>query len=81
MSNSIDGLVELSNLKLPKERENINLVSHVEEIIKIYQSDLDKKNITTSIKIPKNLNIQIESKHFAILLSNLIKNAITYNKE
>ncbi len=81
MSNSIDGLIELSNLKLPKERENINLASHVEEILKIYQSDLDKKNITTSIKIPRNLNIQIESKHFTILLSNLIKNAITYNKE
>lgn len=81
MSDSIDGLVELSNLKLPKKRENINLLSHIEEIIKIYQSDLDKKNITTSLKIPTALNIQMESKHFSILFSNLLKNAITYNKE
>ena len=81
MSDSIDGLVELSNLKLPKKRENINLLSHIEEIIKIYQSDLDKKNITTSLKIPNTLSIQMEPKHFSILFSNLLKNAITYNKE
>ncbi len=81
MSDSIDGLVELSNLKLPKKRENINLLSHIEEIIKIYQSDLDKKNITTTLKIPNALNIQMESKHFSILFSNLLKNAITYNNE
>lgn len=81
MSSSLDGLVELSNLKLPEKRESINLLLSIEEIIKIYQSDLSKKNISVTLAIPSGVKLKIESKHFSILLSNLLKNAITYNKE
>ena len=81
MSSSLDGLVELSNLKLPEKRESINLLLSIEEIMKIYQSDLSKKNISVTLAIPSEVKLKIESKHFSILLSNLLKNAITYNKE
>jgi signal transduction histidine kinase len=53
----------------------------VEDIIKIYQTDIDKKKITVTLEIPKGTKLKIGSKHFAILWSNLLKNAITYNKE
>lgn len=81
MSSSLDGLIELSNLKLPEKRESITLLSSVEELIKIYQSDLLKKNISVSLGIRSEVRLKIESKHFSILFSNLLKNAITYNKE
>jgi two-component system, OmpR family, phosphate regulon sensor histidine kinase PhoR len=48
--------------------------------VKIYQSDIDKNKIKLKISIPKDKNLKIESKHFSILWSNLLKNAITYNK-
>ena len=81
MGDSLDGLVELSNLKLPEKRESIHLLSHIEALIKIYESDILHKNISLSLKIPNNINLSIESKHFSILLSNLLKNAIIYNKK
>ena len=81
MSSSLDGLIELSNLKLPEKRESIALLSSVEELIKIYQSDILKKNISVSLGIRSEVRLKIESKHFSILFSNLLKNAITYNKE
>lgn len=81
MSGSLDGLVELSNLKLPKKREEINIKNSIEEIAKIYQQQLDKKNIALTLLIPEKAKVSMEGKHFSILISNILKNAIIYNKE
>jgi signal transduction histidine kinase len=81
MSDALDGLIELSNLKLPEKRENIALLEHTEEITKIYTKECKEKNITLSFEIPKSTKVSVESKHFALLMANLLKNAITYNKK
>lgn len=80
LGDSIDGLVELSNLKLPEKRESITLLTHLEEIIKLHQYEQEKKDLTLTLDIPKKSKIKMESKHFSILIGNLLKNAITYNK-
>lgn len=80
MADSLDGLIELSNIKIGSKWEIIELRPHVEDLIKIYQNDIDKKKIIIAVDIPKGAKLKIESKHFSILLGNLIKNAITYNK-
>jgi signal transduction histidine kinase len=81
MADSLGGLVELSNLTLPKKREHIDLRSHIDDIMRLYPSDIEKRKIIVSIDIPDGAKIKMESKHFSILWGNLLKNAITYNRE
>jgi signal transduction histidine kinase len=81
LAGSLDGLVELSNLKIPAKIENMNLSSHVEEILTIYSQEIERKNITVTTTIPKNVYLKIDAKHFSILFWNLLKNAIHYNKK
>ena len=81
MADTLDGLVDLSSLVLPKKREMIDLKSHTEEIAHIYEADIQQRNITLTINIPEDSKLKVESKHFSILLGNLLKNAITYNRE
>lgn len=81
MADSLDGLVELANLKAPTQTSTLSLKENIEEIIAIQHDNLEKKNITVSIEVPELSQVSIEKKHFQILLSNLMTNAIRYNKQ
>ena len=78
---SLDGLVELSNLGLPTKRESIDLLSSIEEIVKLYSHESKEKRIEVSLNIPRHIKVKMESAHLSILLGNLLKNAITYTTE
>jgi signal transduction histidine kinase len=79
MADSLGGLVELSNLTLPKKREHIDLLTHINDIVRLYEKDIEEKNITLTTHIPQGAKLKMESKHFSILWGNLMKNAIAYN--
>ena len=81
MSNSLDGLLELSSLKLPKDIKWINVNELVESEIDKYRDPIEKKHITIEKHINKWSKIAIDAKHFSLLFSNLLKNAIIYNKD
>ena len=79
MSDSLDGLVELANLKAPTSTGTLSLKENIEEILAIHHDTIEKKQIEVSLNIPTKTQISIEKKHFQILFSNLITNAIRYN--
>lgn len=80
MSDSLDGLLELSSLKLPVSIESTNLLSCVEREIHELKKGIDEKDIDIEINIDKKTSLKIDGKHLSLLLANILKNAITYNK-
>lgn len=81
MANSLDGLVELANLKAPTATSTLSIRENIEEALWLHSENIAKKHLTTTLDIPESLQVTIEKKHFQILLSNLISNAIRYNKD
>lgn len=81
MWDSIDWLVELANLQAPTSTTTLNLRENIEETLILQSENTEKKHLTTTIDIPEKLQVSIEKKHFQILLSNLVSNAIRYNKD
>jgi signal transduction histidine kinase len=81
MADSLDGLVELANLKAPTKTSTLNLKENIEEVISLQHEHIKKKSLTIELDIPGTATVSIEKKHFQILFSNLITNAIRYNKD
>lgn len=81
MSDSLGWLLELVSLGKWTKRETIPLLSKVEEIIETHKKDIELKNIKVDIAIAKNTKFSIHPHHFQLLFSNLLQNAIRYNKE
>ena len=81
MSDSLDGLLELSNVKKWDAITSLNLYEAFLDECEKEKVHLEQKNITVSLEIPKNIDISMDNKHFSLLFWNLIRNAITYNKE
>lgn len=79
MGDSLDGLLELTRITLPKIKSPIPLLESIEEIVELFRKEIDDKKISLEIKVPKTTKISIDRKHFSILFSNLVENAIRYN--
>jgi two-component system, OmpR family, phosphate regulon sensor histidine kinase PhoR len=79
MGDSLNGLLELSQLQIPGELESVRVSDCVQEIVRIYQSQMDIKGIRTKLEIPSDAVVRANANHLRILLSNLVKNAINYN--
>ncbi len=81
MGDSIDWLIELASLKAPTNTSTLSIRENIEETLWVQSENITKKNLTITLDIPASLEVTIEKKHFQILLSNLISNAIRYNKD
>jgi len=80
MWSSIDWLVELVSLQAPIHTTTLYLKDSIQEILMLHHEQIEKQDITLTLDIPESAQISIEKKHLQILLSNLITNAIRYNK-
>lgn len=80
MKDSLDGLLELTNLK-EKKIGKTRLSETLKEEIEKQRKSLEKKHITIHTDVNEGVTLKIDPKHFALLFSNLLKNAITYNKD
>lgn len=80
LNSLIDSLVKLSNIDVFKDVENINLSDFINEIINDFKSKIDDKKIVVNIKIDKKIIISSNKNYLYIFLSNIIWNAIKYNK-
>jgi two-component system OmpR family sensor kinase len=79
MRNSIDSLIELSNITLPGDLWSIDdIESAINDELAAYKKNIEEKNISVDIKISSS-SIPIDPKHFSLLIGNLLKNAILYN--
>lgn len=81
MSNSLDGLLELADIKKSGKIEHIEVWKTIEEIIETRKREIESKNLSVILDIAKNAKISVNPHHFHILFSNLLQNAIRYNKD
>lgn len=78
MNESIQGLLELADLKMPQQNEKTHLYHLITQEIKRANNH---KNVTIQSDIPEKILIAASEKHLSILIRNLLENAIKYNKE
>ena len=78
MNESISGLLELADLKIPEKNKKTNIVPIVES--EIFRAK-NIKNVTIENNLTKDFYISASEKHLSILIRNLLENAIKYNKE
>lgn len=76
----IDWLTELSWISLDLEKEEVKLKKEIPEIVSEYRNKLRNKKIKIKYKFNDNIKIFTSKQHFIILFSNLLNNAIKYNK-
>lgn len=60
LATSLDGLIELANLRKPETITSTPLLETVEHIMKMHTHALDARHITHTIQIPKNATLPIE---------------------
>lgn len=84
MKNLVVNTLELARLNSPKTKfnfEKINLKKEIGKIIKNKKIIFDKNNITIQNNINKLHFVKADSQEFEVLVTNLIDNAIKYNKK
>lgn len=83
MNEIVIQMLELSKLEAQdekKEKENLSLISTIEEIKESHLSEIEKKEITFLV-IGDDFHVLMQKEDLHSLLENLIENAIRYNKD
>ncbi len=82
LNSLIDSLIQLTDIsELKKSEEEVNLKELVNDILHNFKEEQEKKNIEIKTRIAKSVSITTNKDYFYMLLSNLIWNAIKYNKK
>ena len=81
LNSLIDALINLSDINSFKNVSNLNLREISDTIISDFGAKISEKNISVENKIPENIEINANIDYFYMFLSNLIWNAIKYNKK
>lgn len=81
LNSLIDSLINLTNIDSLKNTEEIIVKDLINEIIKEYKQKLSEKNIEVKISITKNVIVKANRDYLFMFLSNIIGNAIKYNKK
>lgn len=77
----IDWLVELSDINRSIEKQDLNLEEEISAIIKDYKKEIEKSKIEIDFKVKNNFILKTNREYFYIFFSNLLWNAIKYNKK
>jgi len=80
LNNLIESLVELSNINSSMKIEKLDLKDVIKWIIKDFKNDAIKKDISIRFSKKDDKIILMNSQYFYILFSNILANAIKYNK-
>ncbi len=81
MNNLLDVLINTSLVHQETEKQQINIEEETKYILSQYTQLLKEKNINVSIKTINSGMCTANKWHFHMLVSNLISNAIKYNKK
>ncbi len=77
----IESLVELSNINSSEYNENIDVANEIKSIVKDFKQMADEKDVKIKFSKKWNKQLFINKQYFYILFSNILKNAIKYNKK
>lgn len=80
LNSLLDSLIKLSDIWSFWNVEKNNLSEIISEILKNFSSNIDEKNIFIEKNISENIEIEANRNYLYIFLSNIIWNAIKYNK-
>lgn len=80
LNSLIDSLIDLSDIDAFKDLENLNLKETLEEIISWFKFKIQEKDLKIEIDLWEEIIVKANKNYFYIFLSNLIWNAIKYNK-
>lgn len=81
LNSIIEALIKLSDIDWFKKIEKNNLSETIDEIIKEFKFKIKDQKIDIKADIDKEIIIKSNKDYFHIFLSNLIWNAIKYNKK
>ena len=84
LNNLVNDLLSLSHLEsneIVLEKEETNLRQQVEGVILGFKSQLKKRNIEVKDELPAALSIKADKNRIEQVFTNLIDNAIKFNKE
>ncbi len=80
MSDTLNGLLEISSFKLPKVPQKISLKKVVQGELHELEKAIQEKEITLIENIHESIRVGMGEKHLSLVIANLLKNAILYNK-
>jgi signal transduction histidine kinase len=80
MNNLIQALISLSTISENIENKIINVNEFIKKIIKNYEIILEQKTLKIELIENEILEINTNGEYFEIFFSNLMSNAIKYNK-
>jgi two-component system phosphate regulon sensor histidine kinase PhoR len=84
LNNLVDDLLSLSHLETKEitlNKKSFNLRSQLEEVISGFKSQLKKMGIDIKNELPASIPINADKDRIEQVLTNLIDNAIKFNKE
>jgi two-component system phosphate regulon sensor histidine kinase PhoR len=81
LNSLINSLVELSDIDIFKDLEELNLKDCVNEVVGDLKIEIKKRKINVNVEIKENIFVKANKNYFYIFLSNIIGNAIKYNKK
>ncbi|MBB1564867.1 HAMP domain-containing histidine kinase [Candidatus Gracilibacteria bacterium] len=80
LNSLLQSLINLSDIGSFRNVEKVDLSDIIEEILKSYSEKIQEKNIKIEKNIKKNIFVIANRDYLYIFLSNIIGNAIKYNK-
>lgn len=81
MEKIVDWLLKLANITKIKSLDNLEISKEILNTVKIYQEKIKEKNLDLKLELLEWVFFEVNKEYIAILLANLVSNAIKYNKE
>lgn len=77
----IEGLIELAETWKNSQKEHLDISKEIGLIIQEFDGLITSKNIIIKNTVSKDVSLYVNREEMYVLVSNLLKNAITYNKK
>ena len=80
MLNTLMDISEVETGVMKLHLEKLNLSDLLEDIVDLYRYVAEEKQISISVDLPENLNVDVDRNRMRQVVANLLDNAIKYNK-
>jgi signal transduction histidine kinase len=77
----IETLRDLSSFSSVSKKEKFSVSNVLNSISNKYEKQIEEMKINFKLNVLEDFNLEVNKNYFEILVSNLISNAIKYNKE